>query len=841
MKTMVLRAVLALAAGILAANRAPSETAGSRAVIMILPGTNAWTHPESTTVGSARAAVRDFVRRRITLPRVPLSLRDELAFRARHAPDLAADAGYRQTLAACDRALSTFRGERGRLIKRLHSGFVAAATATLDAQGIAVLATDPLSGIVFVDGSRHQVAAVRRLFPGHAVELVRHFGPDCVYANAETRAAWLHGLGVTGGPGAGDAPAFDYLNVDSGVDTTCADIVGGHAVHGATDPARFYDPFPTNGYGDHGSMTCGIVTSDHGVARGVAPDLDAIFVASNRAVVGIHWTSIEQQIKGYSWGVAETDSLFGDSPEVAHCSASINVSAYTGFSRYLDSLVDAFDLFLGCSAGNFGWSGRFRVMDAGHAYNALVANALVMQQDSLRANTSVAGPLTQYTVGGWGPAADGRKKPDLSVPVEGMWIQDDTGATFQVVGAATSFSSPQIAGAGLLLMQRGVTSPRSIKALLINTAFRPDSMSAEPWQAGYGWGMLDLRHAVAHADQGDWFEQTAAADGRGGDKRYYLGTFMPFAAEDNAYDRATLVWERHLGWSYADTSVAAGPLTDLDLYLYDAADARLLMASTSQVDNVEQVWWHSATDTLRLGVLVVDCESALPPGWDWEPFTLATEEGFAAVGAPKGLVGLQVANRPFPAPQVRQEYTIQYLVRLDGMAACDTIRPSLSGLDAGTAIVSGPSPPHLVLAQGDSAVVSYVLLSATRGERSPTFTASATCYRTTWSDGVRTAYTVLPDLAAEEAGDESSFRLLAIESGGEQTVVRFAGAGAAAVRLGVYDVRGRKLFEGRATGAAGVLHWPHADRRGGRIASGVYFLRLQVAGRTVTRKVSVVR
>ncbi len=64
-------------------------------------------------------------------------------------------------------------------------------------------------------------------------------------------------------------------------------------------------------------------------------------------------------------------------------------------------------------------------------------------------------------------------------------------------------------------------------------------------------------------------------------------------------------------------------------------------------------------------------------------------------------------------------------------------------------------------------------------------------------------------------------------------------------RLDVYDVQGRKvrtLIAGPLTQGRHLQRWDGRDARGQEVASGVYFLRLDVAGGSVaTARLSIVR
>jgi hypothetical protein len=74
--------------------------------------------------------------------------------------------------------------------------------------------------------------------------------------------------------------------------------------------------------------------------------------------------------------------------------------------------------------------------------------------------------------------------------------------------------------------------------------------------------------------------------------------------------------------------------------------------------------------------------------------------------------------------------------------------------------------------------------------------------------------------------------------------LRFALPRAANVRLAIYDVAGRRVRE-IASGEQGIgehaIAWDHRDQAGRAVASGVYFARLEVEGRAITRKLMTVK
>ena len=207
-----------------------------------------------------------------------------------------------------------------------------------------------------------------------------------------------------------------------------------------------------------------------------------------------------------------------------------------------------------------------------------------------------------------GPTLDnGRAKPDITAPE-----------------TATSFSTPQVAGAAALLMQAGLrgdggsdtNSPadiRTVKALLLNGAIKPADWTnnpPSPLDPLYGAGVLNVFNSYKQLTGGKHGYIAASTvppgnphppTGTGGTLGALSGwdfntiTSSPASDEINHYyfnvtngssnaaftATATLVWNRQLNKTN---------LNNLDLFLYDAVSSNLVAASTSVVDNVEHLW-----------------------------------------------------------------------------------------------------------------------------------------------------------------------------------------------------------------------------------------------------------
>jgi len=208
----------------------------------------------------------------------------------------------------------------------------------------------------------------------------------------------------------------------------------------------------------------------------------------------------------------------------------------------------------------------------------------------------------------FGPTPDNsRCKPDLTAPA-----------------SATSFSTPQVAGAAALLWQAGTrgdggsdtnsaTKIQTIKALLLNGAVKPANWTnapATPLDLRHGAGVLNVfnswkqltggKHtniASITVPTGDAHLPTGApgtVNALSGWDCTTLSSSMPvdrinhyyFNVTNGSSDAphtltATLVWNRQQNES---------AINDLDLYLYDTANSNLVAESTSFVNNVEHLY-----------------------------------------------------------------------------------------------------------------------------------------------------------------------------------------------------------------------------------------------------------
>jgi len=239
--------------------------------------------------------------------------------------------------------------------------------------------------------------------------------------------------------------------------------------------------------------------------------------------------------------------------------------------------------------------------------DALAKNALAVGsvQDAVTNGSRNLALATTSYFSSWGPADDGRVKPDLvanGATVSGPYHTSDTSSQS---GSGTSFSAPSVAGSALLLQemyakQSGGTYMRSatLKALMIHTA---EELGAPGPDYIYGWGLLDMKRAAdqvmaygASPSDGAAILETSLTNG--GEESY-----LPVIVSSGGL-RVTLAWTDPPGpVSAVHNERVPRLINDLDLRVSGPSGAflpfildpeRPSAAATvgdNVVDNVEQV------------------------------------------------------------------------------------------------------------------------------------------------------------------------------------------------------------------------------------------------------------
>ncbi len=426
-----------------------------------------------------------------------------------------------------------------------------------------------------------------------------------------------HTAGFTGG-------VFDAGLLDTG----CQANHPAFATGGLTFfPAPGVSAIDSNG---HGTSVTGIITSRDATLRGIAPGIDAYLVG----------------LAGGTTTRAHGDWMITNAPqkpEVVNISFSLG-STTTGYhdnERWFDAFIDSSSTMVSKSTGN-GGSGAQTITQPGQAYNLMGVANMTFQGTENRADDRIT------TSSSRGTTKDGRRKPDLTAPGQGVvtcgpnWA---TGTPFVGFGG-TSAAAPHAGSCYLLVTDlRGIDDPIAGKAVLINTADAiSDSgtlssstddvpVAGSHWSPTYGWGYIDMAEALVNAP--DVHISTVDIDPATPtpSARFYRGTLL-------SNEKATLVWNRHLGYQSIGTPIAVRALTDLDLFVY-RPDGILLGSSSTLTNNVEQISVVPSGDVvLRVSV----AGTSLDPLVGVERFALATEEGFVEVAPP--VLTLEVDRSP---------------------------------------------------------------------------------------------------------------------------------------------------------------------------------------------------
>ena len=305
----------------------------------------------------------------------------------------------------------------------------------------------------------------------------------------------------------------------------------------------------------------------------------------------------------------------------------------TDYSRFWDSVISSYsDMVVTFSAGNSGPSNTLFREPACNYNGITVANV----DDN---NTPERTDDEIWTTSTRGPTANGRRKPDIAAP--GTDINSCNFAWESELDyidkTGTSMAAPMILGIAMDLMDTGVYDEKAIKALLLNTAQKNETLidfesDSDGWSEEYGWGYVNAWSAYYH--RGDVFTNTVTARGNSGSYRLYKGQMRDEGTSGEGRDRATLVWNRHATYNPHDYPITYYTLSDLNLRLYTEDDGVLMDYDFASQDNVHQVRVDSGTSFSDTVVKVYAWSTSFDHGGSTEGFSLATEEDFVEVGLP---------------------------------------------------------------------------------------------------------------------------------------------------------------------------------------------------------------
>ena len=557
---------------------------------------------------------------------------------------------------------------------------------------------------------------------------------------------------------------WDVAVVDTGIDFTHPSLEEGPA--GVFHRAGRLDPF----YGDrpdrtgdlhgHGTHVAGIVASQNltyrGVAFGVRDLINAKFAF--RTLGGGSRGYWSDAMEAIDWAIAEAGAdvisfSFGDAE---------NGDGESGFTRYLDAIVDVLGVPVVVGAMNFG-PGEHTVGTPSDAYNVITVGNMNDNRTSGRADDDL------HPASGWGPTGDGRGKPDLVAPGTGIAStssQWNPGPLF-VTMTGTSMATPHVAGAVSLLLEflREPAFPALLKALLLNAA---DDRGPPGFDVRFGWGYVNLTRAFEqrnHTVVGNLSEERPY-------RLYEVGM--------GKGDRATLAWQRHV---FVGGLGSTNFFADLDLEVYDDETHELLGRSNSTNDNVEQVVPEGLQRPL---VLKVTADGPLETE---ERFGLATSRGLSEARPPTLEVDVSLPCAVVTGDQIN----VVASIRNGGDLSVRDLAFSLVGsgdleLIAGAMNGSFPS-----IQAGEKHVVRWTFRALTEGQWPVSLTVSASAFGETLSESVQG--TVFVQLASRpfvrELGAFPSVQGIGEEVSFEATIC--AGAGIEEARWALLSDEGSEV------------------------------------------------
>jgi len=390
---------------------------------------------------------------------------------------------------------------------------------------------------------------------------------------------------------------WDVAVVDSGV-TLDHPALEDHEEQGGPFISKVVPPesYPDDNYG-HGTAVAGIIASTNGTYKGIAKGLDKIVICK---VFTKTYEPVETKVwDAVDWALDASRSPQHETADIINCSFGFDiVSGYSDSAKFFDAIVDDLHVMVVKSAGNEGSSG---ITEPGEMYNGIVVANMDNKTTVTRSDDEVRSSSSEGK-------ADGRKKPDVIAPGHyitttrrdyvgignpdfGVWTHTIPAGTITFTG--TSFAAAHVTGAIALLYDYLSDWPKTLKAVLINTADDWDDGWGTGWDEKHGWGYINLDTALSK-----WYHYEVGLNPAGSnhDRHYWSGEI-----EDN--EKITAVWNREVDYGYDenypnDPGATVYAMDNLNLFLYDytgEVKGDLLASSTSTVDNVEQVVYDGST------------------------------------------------------------------------------------------------------------------------------------------------------------------------------------------------------------------------------------------------------
>jgi len=356
-----------------------------------------------------------------------------------------------------------------------------------------------------------------------------------------------------------------------------------------------------------------------------------------------------------------------DAPPVDVISASFGSPAPSWWTRGIQALAEKTSAVVVSSIGN-GTGASESVLFPGASANVIGVGVVSSVNSPDLSERLTQFPVVQPGSSTAGPSLDKRCKPDIVAPGNCLAAEANTIDGYQPTGDFSSFSTPVVAGAAALLLDKAKSEPNLvfladhkqksclIKALLLNSArklpywhkgkitLQDDHEAALDYLQGAG--MLDALGAYGQLIAGRQEPGDCGLSGwdinrlgQNGDVEnvYRLDIDRP----SGLYITATVVWNRHFGEKYPFDPVAELD-NDFALELWKVdknqqAECQLLDYSDSNSDNVEHIHFQLDGNCTSCELVVAYSDSGeasgvVPPAqpyaiaWDVRPIAAVETE-----------------------------------------------------------------------------------------------------------------------------------------------------------------------------------------------------------------------
>lgn len=276
------------------------------------------------------------------------------------------------------------------------------------------------------------------------------------------------------------------------------------------------------------------------------------------------------------------------------------------WTRIYDYYADTYNIVFANPAGNHIYNSADKDITVfGDCYNGITVSGLSLVEAGNYRRIGYYGGIAGYDqVTNIGLTADGRKKPEISAPVQSQTMpttsSDTAWITWNSKNGETSFAVPHVAGVAALLLSHANSTADTddnqnevIRAVIVNSAF-PNirdnnniSTVGKTYNLARGYGRVDALQAYQTLTAGKIVpdDHTTAAKGWAYDnvRRPSSPDIYHIMAAKNQRLAVTIVWNRTFSNKYT-----VDPLSNLNLEIIDPNGTYTRFSDTGTKDNLKK-------------------------------------------------------------------------------------------------------------------------------------------------------------------------------------------------------------------------------------------------------------